>query len=74
MGWTLLMPQSVRGTRCLGGRQGYGEVRIITAGYLRGRFVVMVWTERGEKRHIISTRHGHEREEKVWADQIGRSR
>jgi uncharacterized protein (DUF4415 family) len=43
-------------------------VRIITAGYLRGRFIVMVWAERDERRHFISIKHGHEREEKVWAD------
>ncbi len=48
------------------GRRDYGEVRQITAGYLRGRFVVLVWTERGTARHIISMRHGHDREERQW--------
>lgn len=47
-------------------RQDYGESRFITAGYLDGRFVVMVWTPRAEGRRIISMRHGHEREESIW--------
>ena len=28
-------------------RRDYGEPRFITAGYLRNRFVVVVWTSRG---------------------------
>jgi len=48
------------------GRRDRGEVRHITAGYLLGRFVVLVWTEHGVKRHIISTRYGHDREERAW--------
>lgn len=47
-------------------RRDYGEVRFITAGYLHGRFVVLVWTPRGSARHIISMRHGHEQEERRW--------
>ena len=49
-------------------RQDYGEVRFITAGYLRGRFVVLVWAPRGEARHVISMRHGHGSEEHTWFD------
>ena len=52
-------------------RKDYGETRIITAGYLRGRFVVLVWTERGNARQIISMRYGHEREHKIWAERMG---
>jgi hypothetical protein len=33
--------------------------------------VVMVWTQRGEARHIISMRHGHAKEEKVWLRRMG---
>jgi hypothetical protein len=33
-----------------------GEVQIITVGFLLGRMVIVVWTERGEARHIISMR------------------
>jgi uncharacterized protein len=47
-------------------RRDYGETRYITAGHLDGRLVVMVWTQRGEARHIISMRHCHAKEEKVW--------
>lgn len=47
-------------------RKDYGEVRHITAGYVGGRFVVIVWTQRGEDRHVISMRHGHAKEEGRW--------
>jgi uncharacterized DUF497 family protein len=35
-------------------RFDYGEVREITVGWLKGHTVMMVWTQRGEVRHIIS--------------------
>lgn len=47
-------------------RSDYGESRFITAGHLDGRMVVLVWTSRGEDRHIISMRHCHAKEEAVW--------
>jgi uncharacterized protein len=47
-------------------RLDYGETRFITAGRLDGRLVVMVWTQRGEARHIISMRHCHAKEEEIW--------
>jgi uncharacterized DUF497 family protein len=43
-------------------RLDYGEARFITAGFLSGRFVVLVWTPRNDGRRIISMRHGHDRE------------
>ncbi len=43
-------------------RQDYGETRIITVGYLNERMVVIVWTQRGENRRIISMRKANERE------------
>jgi uncharacterized DUF497 family protein len=43
-------------------RGRYGEERFITAGFLRRRFVVVVWTPRDGGRRIISMRHGHGRE------------
>jgi uncharacterized DUF497 family protein len=43
-------------------RFDYGEVREITAGWLNGRTVIMVWTQRGEARHIISMRYCHAKE------------
>ncbi len=47
-------------------RFDYGEVRYVTAGFLRERMVIVVWTPREEARHIISMRFCHEREEKRW--------
>jgi uncharacterized protein len=47
-------------------RFDYGEARFISAGHLDGRLVVMVWTQRGAARHIISMRHCHAKEEKIW--------
>lgn len=47
-------------------RFDYGEVRKISAGFLDGRMVVIVWTERGTDRHIISMRYCHDKEEKRW--------
>jgi uncharacterized DUF497 family protein len=44
-------------------RHDYGEVRIITIGLLAGRMVVVVWTQRGAARHIISMRKANEREQ-----------
>jgi uncharacterized DUF497 family protein len=52
-------------------RNDYGEPRFITAGYLRGRFTVFVWTPRDSGRHIISMRHGHADEEAYYREQMG---
>jgi uncharacterized DUF497 family protein len=52
-------------------RRDYREDRYITAGLLRGRLVVMVWTPRGQTRHIISMRHCHEREARRWRNRVG---
>jgi hypothetical protein len=54
-------------------RFDYGERRLITAGHLDGRLVVMVWTQRGDVRHIISMRYCHAKEEKVWLRRMERS-
>jgi uncharacterized protein len=47
-------------------RFDYGEVRQISAGFLEDRMVVIVWTQRGTSRHIISMRYCHGKEEKRW--------
>jgi uncharacterized protein len=47
-------------------RFDYGERRYISAGYLRRRMVVIVWTLRGGTRHIISMRYCHAKEEARW--------
>ncbi len=43
-------------------RRDYGELRMITVGHLRGRMVVIVWTPRGNARHVISMRKANARE------------
>jgi uncharacterized protein len=52
-------------------RRDYGEPRYISAGLLRGRIVVLVWTPRGAARRIISMRHAHEREAGEWRRRLG---
>jgi uncharacterized DUF497 family protein len=49
-------------------RFDYGEVRTITVGALNGRMVVVVWTERGEGRRIISMRKANEREQAYYRE------
>jgi len=44
----------------------YGEIRHISAGFLDGRMIVIVWTWRAGNRHIISMRYCHDKEEKRW--------
>ncbi len=51
-------------------RKKYGEKRFISAGWLRGRFVVVVWTPRNNGRRIISMRYGHADEEAYYREQM----
>lgn len=53
-------------------RFDYPEERIITAGYLTGRLVIVVWTARDDARHIISMRKANEREQKSFAQRLGK--
>ena len=50
-------------------RFDYGEVRNQTVGFLHGRMVV--WTPRGETRHIISMRKCNEREQAAYRQRLG---
>ena len=54
-------------------RKDYGETRIVTAGSLRGRMVIVVWTPRGDTRHIISMRKANEREQARFGQQLEKS-
>jgi uncharacterized DUF497 family protein len=45
-----------------------GEVRKVNAGFLNGRMVVIVWTERDTSRHVISMRYCHDKQEKRWRE------
>jgi uncharacterized protein len=51
-----------------------GEARFVTAGFLDGRLVVMVWTPRGAKRHVMSMRYAHAKEQKLWKEEMERFR
>lgn len=51
-------------------RQDYGEPRYVTAGWLDGRFVVLVWTPREGGRRIISMRYGHADEEAEFRERM----
>jgi hypothetical protein len=52
-------------------RHDYGETRYQTLGLLNGRLVMVVWTPRGEARHIISMRKANEREQRRYQAQLG---
>ncbi|MCK5664671.1 MAG: BrnT family toxin [Thiotrichaceae bacterium] len=52
-------------------RVDYGEERIITFGFLGSHEVVIVWTQRGEKRRIISMRKANEREQQTFYKHLG---
>jgi len=54
-------------------RFDYGEERIVTVGFLRERMVVVVWTARGEDRHIISMRKANGKEQRRYGKQMGGS-
>lgn len=51
-------------------RKDYGEKRFITIGKLDGRMVVLVWTQRGLSRRIISLRKANEREQKIYGHRL----
>ncbi len=51
-------------------RKDYGELRIITVGWLNGRMVIVVWTPRGDVRHIISMRKANDREQARYRQQL----
>lgn len=52
-------------------RIDYGEVRTITVGLLADRMVVVVWTQRGEARHVISMRKANDREQARYEKYLG---
>jgi uncharacterized DUF497 family protein len=52
-------------------RFDYGEVRYQAVGYLEGRMMMVVWTPRGEARHVISMRKCNDREQKRYRQRLG---
>jgi uncharacterized DUF497 family protein len=49
----------------------YGEERLITVGFMRGRMVAAVWTERAGKRRIISLRKANDEEQAAFGPILG---
>ena len=53
-------------------RTDYGEVRLVSTGYLHGRLCVLCWTERDPHIvRVISLRKANDREQKKYADVTG---
>lgn len=51
-------------------RRDYGEVRMVTVGYLRGRMVIVCWTPRGDARHVFSMRKANAREKAKYGTKL----
>ena len=51
-------------------RRDYGEVRIVCVGWLRGRDVFIVYTNRNGIRHIVSMRKANEREQRSFSPDL----
>ena len=51
----------------------YGEVRIVTFGFLDERLCVLVWTERDNRCRLISLRKANEREQEKFKARMGGS-
>ena len=58
-------------TDALDDRMDYGEPRYQSFGLLQGRLVTLIWTPRGETRHIISMRKCNDKEQKKYGRQLG---
>jgi uncharacterized DUF497 family protein len=52
-------------------RYEYGERRFFTFGQLDFRMVVLVWTQRGADRRIISMRYANDREKSKYSKYLG---
>src|SRR5438045_1418420 len=46
------------------------ETRFVMAGFLANRLVLLVWTPRGGARYIISMRHAHAKEQRLWKEEM----
>jgi len=54
-------------------RHDYGELRIMTVGSLRGRMVIVLWSPRGDARHVFSMRKANDREKARFAQRLEES-
>jgi uncharacterized DUF497 family protein len=46
--------------------QGYGEQRLVSLGWLKGRVVVLVWTDREDGPRLISCREAKPHEQEAY--------
>ncbi|HVV91914.1 MAG TPA: BrnT family toxin [Hyphomicrobiales bacterium] len=51
-------------------RQDYGERGYVSAGFVDGRMMIVVWTPRGEGRRVISMSKANGREQKRLAQRF----
>jgi uncharacterized DUF497 family protein len=51
-------------------RRDYGELRMITIGYLHDRMVIVCWTPRDNARHVFSMRKANEREKAKYSGEL----
>lgn len=51
-------------------REDYGEARYSTVGYLEGRMVFVIWTQRGDALRVISMRKANGREERQYGERL----
>jgi uncharacterized protein len=52
-------------------RRDHGEARYQTVGFLADRMVMVVWTPRGEARHVMSMRKCNDREKAIYQERLG---
>lgn len=66
------LPEIFTGPMLIGpdDRKDYGEVRKIGFGFIRGRLMTVVFTERGKVTRIISARKANKREEAHYKEAI----
>jgi len=55
-----------RTVETIDGRRDYGEVRVQAIGEVDGVVLVVVYTDRGDARRIISTRKADRKERALW--------
>jgi uncharacterized DUF497 family protein len=51
-------------------RRDYGERRFQTVGHIAGRMVMVVWTPRGDARHVIAMRKCNEKEQSRYQKRL----
>jgi hypothetical protein len=53
-------------------RFDYREIRMMSVGHLRGRMVIVVWTQVDDTRRIISMRKANGREQARYRERFGK--